>query len=144
METAALILDLQAHSKSIIDGIFSLKQYCFLPYLKSLLRLPVVRTSCLVHLCHYMDTNKTKMENKTLHALRKLYMKFICLGCRADLASGKLLLVSWLYNQGKFKECLLVSDIVLKCLSLRVIHCSGRRSIECPNHVTIVRTSLRI
>ena len=64
-------------------------------------------------------------------------MKFICLGCRSDLASGKLLLASWLYNQGKFKECLQVSDIVLKCLSLRVIHYGSKISTECPNHVTM-------
>ena len=137
METAALILTLQVYSKFIIDNIFSLKQEYYKPYLKSLLRLPVVRTSCLAHLCHYIDTNNTKMDNKTLYALRKLYMKFICLGCRADLASGKLILASWLYNQGKFKECLQVSDIVLKCLSLRVIHCGGRISTECSNHVTM-------
>jgi hypothetical protein len=137
METAALILTLQVYSKFIIDNIFSLKQEYYKPYLKSLLRLPVVRTSCLAHLCHYIDTNNTKMDNKTLYALRKLYMKFICLGCRADLASGKLILASWLYNQGKFKECLQVSDIVLKCLSLGVIHCGGRISTECSNHVTM-------
>ena len=137
IDTAALILNLQAYSKFITDSIFSLKLTYCLPYLKSLLRIPVVRTSCLAHLCHYIDTNNTKMENKALYALRKLYMKFICLGCRSDLASGKLLLASWLYNQGKFKECLLVSDIVFKCLSLRVIHCDGRRSTECPNHVHV-------
>jgi hypothetical protein len=137
IDTAALILNLQAYSKFITDSIFSLKLTYCLPYLKSLLRLPVVRTSWLSHLCHYIDTNNTEMENKTLYALRKLYMKFICLGCRSDLASGKLLLASWLYNQGKFKECLLVSDIVFKCLSLRVIHCDGRRSTECPNHVHV-------
>jgi hypothetical protein len=104
IDTGALILNLRAHSKLLIDMIFSMKQTYFLPYLKSLLRLPVVRTSCLAHLCHYIDTNNTKMENKTLYALRKLYMKFMCLGCRSDLASGKLLLASWLYNQGKFNE----------------------------------------
>ena len=137
IDNAALILNLQAHSKFIIDFVFSMKMTFYLPYSKSLLRIPVVRTSCLAHLCHYIDTNNTKMENKALYALRKLYMKFICLGCRSDLASGKLLLASWLYNQGKFNECLLVSDIVLKCLSLRVIHCGGNISTECPNHVTM-------
>ena len=137
IDNATLILNLQAYSKFITDSIFSLKLTYCLPYLKSLLRIPVVRTSCLAHLCHYIDTNNTKMENKALYALRKLYMKFICLGCRSDLASGKLILASWLYNQGKFKECLLVSDIVLKCLSLRVIHCGGKISTECPNHVTM-------
>ena len=95
IETAALILNLQAYSKFIIDSIFSLKQDYYKPYLKSLLRMPVVRTSCLVHLCHYIDTNNTKMENKALYALRQLYMKLICLGCRSDLASGKLILASW-------------------------------------------------
>jgi len=64
-------------------------------------------------------------------------MKFICLGCRSDLASGKLLLASWLYNQSKYKECLLVSDIVLKCLSLRVIHRGFITYTECSNHVTM-------
>jgi len=113
MNIASLILNLRTHSKSIIDE--GLKFNIFKPYMKSLLRLPVVRTSCLGHLCHYIDTNNTNMENKQLYAIRKLYMKFICLGCRSDLASRKLLLASWLYDQGKFKECLLVSGMVLKC-----------------------------
>ena len=137
IETASLILNLRTYSKGIINNVFSLKCTFMQPYMKSLLRIPVVRTSCLAHLCHYIDTNNTKMENKTFYALRKLYMKFICLGCRSDLASGKLLLASWLYIQGKFKECLLVSDIVLKCLNLRVIRCGFLTSTKCSNHVTM-------
>jgi hypothetical protein len=39
--------------------------------------------------------------------------------------------------QSQLWICCVVSDIILKCLSLRVIHYGSKISTECPNHVTM-------
>ena len=85
IDTAALNLDLQAYSKLITDVIFSLRLNYYLPYLKSLLRVPVVRGSFFAHLCHYIDTPITKIENKTLYVRRKvLCFPFLCCSCQCS------------------------------------------------------------
>ena len=66
IDTAAIILNLRSYSKLIIDTVLGFKDTLFMPCKKSLLCIHVVRPSYLAHLCHYIDTNNTKMENKTL------------------------------------------------------------------------------
>lgn len=77
-------------------------------------------------LCHYIDTDSHNLENKVLYAVRKLHMQLLIMGSKDDLICGKILLASWLYKQGKYHECLQVTDISMKNLDLGMFHMGKR------------------
>ncbi|VDI44977.1 Hypothetical predicted protein [Mytilus galloprovincialis] len=133
-ECCRLFFDLSRHAKFLMSNMLNAKQMTyFLPYVKSLMKAPVIRCSCRSHICHYLYADEKKMTHKLLHTLRKLNIHFLCKGCRADLACGKTMLASWLYNQGKFTECLQVTSFALDCAELRRFHVGTRTVSECPS-----------
>ncbi|CAG2232481.1 unnamed protein product [Mytilus edulis] len=68
------------------------------------------------------NTDDRRMTHKQLHTLRKLYIYLLCKGCKTDLACGKTMLASWLYNQRNFNDCLQVTSFVLECGNFRGLH----------------------
>ncbi|CAC5390603.1 unnamed protein product [Mytilus coruscus] len=138
-ECSRLILDLSRHGKAVMSNMLIVKQTKYLlPYVKSLMNTSVIRCSFLGHICHLLDADEKKMTHKQLHTLRKLYIHLLCIGCRADLACGKTMLASWLYNQGKFTECLQVTSFVLESVKFRCFHVGTKTVAECSStkHMT--------
>ncbi|XP_063448045.1 uncharacterized protein LOC134727596 [Mytilus trossulus] len=139
-ECLRLILDLSRHAKFIMSNmIIANRQKFLLSYVKCMVNTPVIRCSFLSHICHFLDIDDKKMTHKDLHILRKLYIQLLCIGCRADLACGKTMLASWLYNQGKFQECLHVTSFVLESVKFRCFHVGSKTVTECSSTTHMTR-----
>ncbi|XP_076107325.1 uncharacterized protein LOC143075677 [Mytilus galloprovincialis] len=138
-ECLRLILDLSRHAKLIMSNmIIAKRQKYLLSYVKSMVNTPVIRCRFLSHICHFLEIDDKKMTHKQLHTLRKLYIHLLCIGCSADLVCGKTMLASWLYNQGKFQECLQVTSFVLESVKFRCFHVGTKTVVECSSttHMT--------
>lgn len=90
--------------------------------LSTMCKVPLIRQKTLPVLCHYIDTDSQNLGNKALYTLRKLHMQFLVMASTDDILCGKVLLASWLYQQGKHNECLNVTDICLQNLDLGIMH----------------------
>ncbi|CAC5371193.1 unnamed protein product [Mytilus coruscus] len=90
--------------------------------LSTMCKIPVFRQKTLPVMCHYIDTDSQNLGNKALYTLRKLHMQFLIMASTDDILCGKVLLASWLYQQGKHNECLHVTDIGLQYLDLCIFH----------------------
>lgn len=99
--------------------------------LKATYRHSVTKKDAIQSVCAYMDISKTKNNNKYYYALHRLFIQLLCYSSTSDIASGKALLATWLYKQGRFEDSLKVIDFTLEQKHNRRYHCGSDRAFLC-------------
>lgn len=140
-EIYRLILDLIRYSKLLLNCIIYTKWYSNLPIVKTFMNIPIIRVSLLGQICHHLDIACKQFTRKQRYSCRKLYIHLLCIGCRTDLACGKIMLASWLYNQGNFAECLQVTSFALECVRFRCFHVNVETIVEFSNKAFMTMNS---
>ncbi|CAC5388110.1 SERINC1_3 [Mytilus coruscus] len=142
IEVGRLLLDFQRRVQSFMHLIYNAKLKYLKPYLKKIFRITFIKKSVISVLCHFMNTEDANMDNKMRYLMKHFYLELLLSGCRADLLSGKTLLASWLYNKKKYNDCLLVTDIALKCNEYRVFHANMITITGYPSKEVLSKMSL--
>ncbi|XP_076084156.1 uncharacterized protein LOC143054942 [Mytilus galloprovincialis] len=97
-----------------------------LPINKSVLstvkKVPILRKEFDSMLCHFIASDNKTIGNKKRYKLLYLQMKLLTENSTNNLVSGKAWLASCFYMQGKYHECLQVTDIVSDNLYVCMFH----------------------
>lgn len=97
-----------------------------LPINKSVLstvkKVPILRKEFDSMLCHFIASDNKTIGNKKRSQLLNLQMKLLTENSTDNLVSWKACLASCFYMQGKYHECVQVTDIVLDNLYVCMFH----------------------
>ncbi|XP_071142823.1 uncharacterized protein [Mytilus edulis] len=97
-------------------------------HLDKFLKVPILRKKIIPVFCHFIDIDQCNWKNKNLYTVYMFQMKLFTMDYHNNIVSGKTFLATWLYNQGKYEDCLKITGMAVKNLDLRIFHnvCKSR------------------